>query len=254
MTHNGYREPLQAGGYGGFSAPDAPRARARPELEIHPARIPTPVARDYHGAPARGRRPLGLVMGGVLAAAVLGIAFGFLGRPQLGQPAKPMPPAAAPGADALTDAPTVAAPAAPAAVSVETPAPPPVARQVTVAVAPEPAAPQPVRRPAPPPRPEPVVIAAPEPPIARPSFNCAYARSRSERMVCGDPQLARLDRRLNRAFAAAVDAGVPRRPLRALQDRWIVGEREAAAHRSPDALADAYRRRIAELEDLARGG
>jgi uncharacterized protein len=72
----------------------------------------------------------------------------------------------------------------------------------------------------------------------------------SEQMVCGDARLARLDRRLNRAFERAVESGVPYRELRDEQDDWL-GIREDAAHRSPDAVASVYRQRIAELNDLA---
>jgi uncharacterized protein YecT (DUF1311 family) len=81
-----------------------------------------------------------------------------------------------------------------------------------------------------------------------PSFNCRYARSTSERLVCDDGELAALDRRLNAAFEDAIAAGAPRRELRLEQDRWLA-QREAAA---PDrnAVRDAYRRRIRELDAL----
>lgn len=78
-----------------------------------------------------------------------------------------------------------------------------------------------------------------------PSFNCRNARSTSERLVCAEPELARLDRRLNAAFEDAIAAGADRRSLRSEQDQWL-GVRERAAP-DPDAVADAYRRRIEEL-------
>lgn len=40
----------------------------------------------------------------------------------------------------------------------------------------------------------------------RPSFNCANARSRAERIICSDPELARQDRELGRLYARARDA------------------------------------------------
>jgi uncharacterized protein YecT (DUF1311 family) len=89
-----------------------------------------------------------------------------------------------------------------------------------------------------------------ESPREAPGFDCRGARAMSEQMVCGDARLARLDRRLNRAFERAVESGVPYRELRNEQDDWL-GIREDAAHRSPDAVASVYRQRIAELNDLA---
>jgi uncharacterized protein len=86
-----------------------------------------------------------------------------------------------------------------------------------------------------------------------PGFNCRYARSRSEQLVCGDAELATLDRRLNRAFNRAVSSGIPFRELRAEQDDWL-NIREDAARRSPDAVASIYRQRIQELNAIADDG
>jgi uncharacterized protein len=69
-------------------------------------------------------------------------------------------------------------------------------------------------------------------------------------MVCADPELAAADRRLNRAYERAIQAGVPRRYLRAEQDDWL-SIREQAARRSPRAVANIYDQRIAELNDMA---
>ncbi|MCR5873756.1 hypothetical protein LRS10_05935 [Phenylobacterium sp. J426] len=87
--------------------------------------------------------------------------------------------------------------------------------------------------------------------MARPSFDCRYAGTRAERMVCGDAELARLDRQLDRAFDRAVSSGIPYRALRAEQDDWL-SIREQAARRSPEAVESIYRQRIAELDDLSR--
>lgn len=40
-------------------------------------------------------------------------------------------------------------------------------------------------------------------PTGRPSFNCRKAHSRSEKMICGDPHLAQLDRELGQLYARA---------------------------------------------------
>ena len=69
-------------------------------------------------------------------------------------------------------------------------------------------------------------------------------------MVCADPGLAAADRRLDRAFRDAVGAGASASELRRAQDRWL-SSREAAAS-TPEAVAEVYERRIAELEALAR--
>ncbi|MGZ8369449.1 MAG: hypothetical protein ACXWVH_00155, partial [Caulobacteraceae bacterium] len=98
------------------------------------------------------------------------------------------------------------------------------------------------------PRPAPPPQRATFQPTARPSFNCQYARTRAERMVCTDPELAAADRRLARAFRNAVDNGVPERALRAQQDRWLRAREQAAV--DPEAVAMVYEARIRELEDM----
>jgi hypothetical protein len=89
---------------------------------------------------------------------------------------------------------------------------------------------------------------APRAYVERPSFNCRYARSRAEQMVCEDPRLAAYDRRLARAFRRAVDNGAPFGRLRAQQDRWLAARERAAV--SPEAVGMVYEQRIAELEDI----
>ncbi len=83
---------------------------------------------------------------------------------------------------------------------------------------------------------------------ARPSFSCRSARTRSERLVCGDPELARLDRELNRAYEDAIASGVGRRTLRREQDSWLAVREAAAA--DPDAVAEIYEVRIDELRQM----
>lgn len=63
-----------------------------------------------------------------------------------------------------------------------------------------------------------------------PSFDCTRAESESEKMVCSDPQLARLDRELNRVYMlvynnSALDK-TAKRYLRAEQVGWIKGRDE----------------------------
>ena len=106
------------------------------------------------------------------------------------------------------------------------------------------------QRVAPPPR-TPVVSRPAPRQRARPSFNCRYARTPSERMVCVDPSLAAADRRLARAYGEAIQAGVPERVLRRQQDIWL-GARDSAARYGPEDVARVYEARIAELEGMSR--
>lgn len=93
---------------------------------------------------------------------------------------------------------------------------------------------------------------APSPVRARPAFDCDGADSLAEQMICGEERLAAADRRMDRAFQAALDAGVPMRILRR-QQRDFLDAREAAARHGQDAVADVYSERIAVLDGMARG-
>jgi uncharacterized protein len=65
-------------------------------------------------------------------------------------------------------------------------------------------------------------------------------------MVCGDPELAAADQRMNRAYRAALAAGAPEGELRSEQLDWL-GIREDAARHSRNAVASIYEQRIDEL-------
>lgn len=147
--------------------------------------------------------------------------------------------------------------------------PPPVAaveyaeREVRTMPIPEPepdlAPPAPVERPMP--RPMPPVFREPEPeqeaPIAsrvraRPSFNCRYARSRSEKLVCGSNALAARDRAMSSLFYSAIadaDPGTKRR-IRGSRDAFL-SRRERCA--SEACVAAAYEDRIDEIRSIASG-
>lgn len=242
--------------------PEPPRPPPR-QFEPDEYRLP-PKPRDA----ARRGVSRNVLLGGVAAALGLGLLFGVVAKPDFGEapPREPM--------QAVTPAaPSAASPSVPIEVAAATPqpaAPPPTgklevlppelakAAQARAPVAaprrPTPVieapAPAPAARDIAPVPPRIAVAAAPPRPVVQPSFNCRYAASRSERMVCGDAELARLDQRLDRAFERAVASGIPYRELRAEQDDWLA-IREDAARRSPDAVESIYRQRIGELEDLA---
>jgi hypothetical protein len=104
--------------------------------------------------------------------------------------------------------------------------------------------------PEPPPLPPPVEAArAAGPTGPNPSFNCRYARTRSERMVCGDEGLARQDRSMaSLYYSAMADAdGRTRAELRRTRDRFL-----AYRERCPDpaCIAEAYGGRMREIRDI----
>ncbi|MGR3313980.1 lysozyme inhibitor LprI family protein [Roseovarius indicus] len=89
-----------------------------------------------------------------------------------------------------------------------------------------------------------------------PTFDCAKAESSAEKLICVDPDLATLDRRLADRFAAAVDvaegldtgAEETTKTLRAMQRGWISGRDEC--WKEPDlrvCVEKRYLQREAEL-------
>lgn len=214
--------------------------------------------------PPRRRPAKGLITAGVAMALVLGIVGGFAMKPRLNDQALgkrvenhrvvPIPKEPS-GLNILVDRTVTAVTQQPALpvtpVEPQRPAPYP-----DPAVAAEPRPPGSAPRPQPPRSPV-VVGSIPErtpsapTPAARPRFNCAYARTQAEHLVCVDPQLAAADRRLARAYREAIDAGVPERVLRRQQDAWLA-VREEAARAGPAAVFDVYSERTAELQGMAR--
>ncbi len=127
-----------------------------------------------------------------------------------------------------------------------------------------------VRPPAPAPKPRPIApkpspkIAASSTPApaaeprhaavrAKPSFNCRYARTRSEKEVCGNHRLAALDRSMSSLFYSALsDADAQRRAeLRRTRDRFL-SYRERC--RDEACVADAYQGRMEEIRDIMAEG
>ena len=87
---------------------------------------------------------------------------------------------------------------------------------------------------------------------ARPSFNCRYARSRSEQRVCGSAALAARDRQMSAVFYSALANADPgtRARLRASRDRFLAFRERCG---SDACIAQAYSDRIDEIEDIAAG-
>jgi hypothetical protein len=144
-------------------------------------------------------------------------------------------------------APAPAAPEAdaPSAVPAKAAAPKRVPPPATPApVAPKPRAATPVRQ-----------AEAPAPPPsgpAKPSFNCRFGRSSSEKLVCSSPSLAAKDRQMSSIFYAAMASADPatRSHLRRSRDSFL-GRRERCG--SEACVAAAYNARIAEIRSIAGG-
>lgn len=85
-------------------------------------------------------------------------------------------------------------------------------------------------------------------------FNaCDDAPTRAMAMVCRDLRLAEADRRMKRAYRAALAAGVPERVLAEDQADWLQ-VREDAARVGRRAVADIYRQRTRALQAMAEDG
>jgi hypothetical protein len=105
--------------------------------------------------------------------------------------------------------------------------------------------------------PAPRARAAPEPApvraaLARPSFNCRFARTRTERMVCADERLASRDRAMASLYYQAVSEADPetRSILRDTRDGFLA-RRERCG--SPACVANAYEDRIDEIDRIMSG-
>ena len=80
-----------------------------------------------------------------------------------------------------------------------------------------------------------------------PSFNCKYAATRAEKLICGDDELAALDRELNRAYKQLDrTAGPLREQIAAEQRGWRIGQRDPCGDAA--CVADAMRQRIIVLD------
>jgi uncharacterized protein YecT (DUF1311 family) len=148
----------------------------------------------------------------------------------------------------------------PKIVEVPQPSGPPAAPPQVAMVQPEPAAPPPAAgspAPAPAPKaPTPAPKTKVEQPAQRtassPSFSCRYARTATERMVCGSPSLAAKDRQMASIYYAAMaTADAPTRAhLRRSRDAFLT-RRERCG--SEDCVVAAYNSRIAEIRSISRG-
>ncbi|MEO6360171.1 MAG: hypothetical protein ABIO43_06320 [Sphingomicrobium sp.] len=112
--------------------------------------------------------------------------------------------------------------------------------------------PAPAPSPPPPPAPEPQRPDPLESASARPSFNCANARTRGELAVCRDSGLAALDRQMASQFNQAMGQAGPgeRVMLDRTRTRFLTFRDRCG---TDDCIADAYRGRVAEIRDIMSG-
>ena len=98
----------------------------------------------------------------------------------------------------------------------------------------------------------PVPPASPRPVGARPSFDCANARTHGEVEVCSDAGLAALDRNMAAQYGRSIDRASPeqRRLLMQTRDRFLTF-RDRCPTRA--CIGDAYVDRMREIRDIMEG-
>jgi uncharacterized protein YecT (DUF1311 family) len=134
------------------------------------------------------------------------------------------------------------------------PSPPPEAAPAEPGLMPPVAEPAPRPAPAPPVR---TAEKAPAPAAAtrvtvRPSFNCRYGKTRTEKMICASPRLAAQDRAMASLYYDLMARANPatRGHLRRSRDAFL-GRREQC--RSERCVNSTYASRMAELRNIGRG-
>lgn len=90
---------------------------------------------------------------------------------------------------------------------------------------------------------------APRPALPRPSFDCDAALNRVEAMICGDPELARLDRRLARDHDRALGQASPgeRQRLATLGRRYLADRNRCSTR---DCVLQAYRWYLRDIDSV----
>jgi hypothetical protein len=111
--------------------------------------------------------------------------------------------------------------------------------------------PPPARSQAPAPRPAPAPVVATAGAGARPSYNCRYARTRSEKLVCSSPALAARDRTMSAIYYRAIAGADPltKREIRTSRDSFLARRERCGG--SEECINAVYGERIAEIRGLA---
>ncbi|AWV08109.1 MliC family protein [Marilutibacter maris] len=92
--------------------------------------------------------------------------------------------------------------------------------------------------------------APPQRPADGPSFDCREVVGEDERLICDDPGLAALDRRLDAAYREALEAaGDGRDTLKATQIGWLKGRGDCwKAEDKVNCVREAYLTRLVDLQ------
>jgi hypothetical protein len=80
------------------------------------------------------------------------------------------------------------------------------------------------------------------------SFDCAQAKTRAEKMVCGNVDLASLDQSLATEFMVALDLLPRKQSFRNQESEWLASTRDRAP--TVDAMINAYSARANALHNL----
>jgi uncharacterized protein YecT (DUF1311 family) len=83
----------------------------------------------------------------------------------------------------------------------------------------------------------------------KPSFNCKYARTHAEHLICANRDLAAADVELDRAYRAARRASRDKRSLNDEQDAWRASVRDPCP--DVDCMLSVYEDRIDELDAVS---
>ncbi|HYW15130.1 MAG TPA: hypothetical protein VE891_03110 [Allosphingosinicella sp.] len=163
----------------------------------------------------------------------------------------PLPKIAAAAPD-VVPAPTVETPAEPTLMPPVAEAPPRPAARPATRPEPRPAPPPPPRTAERPPTPGPAPAPAAARVIVRPSFNCRYGKTRTEKLICSSPRLAAQDRAMASLYYDLMAGADPatRGHLRRSRDSFL-GRRERCS--SESCVNSAYASRMAELRNIGRG-
>jgi uncharacterized protein YecT (DUF1311 family) len=91
---------------------------------------------------------------------------------------------------------------------------------------------------------------APRRPVPKPSFDCAQMKTTVEKLICGDEELATLDRDMNKLYMTVRKESSDSKTLQSEQRAWLLNSRNVCADRL--CLISSYRLRINELSHLGR--
>lgn len=81
-----------------------------------------------------------------------------------------------------------------------------------------------------------------------PSFDCEKANTDSERLICSDRDLSKLDVELNQKYQILRSSNINKSNLRAEQIEWIKTKRNSCSDKT--CMAQSYRERISQLNEM----